>query len=150
MPISGIHARVRRARILFVDPNADALFASPSVATGEGFDVELARDGHEAIALAHVLTPSLIVLETQLPRLDGFEVIRRLKASSRTSAIPIVIVSGAEGEAFDERVAASGCSACLIKPCSIRGLLRLADILTMEGRRAEIARESVPLRATAS
>src|ERR1700677_5071739 len=108
MTKSGVFRRVFRATILFVDGDADTRFAYQSVAMAEGFGVELAADGKEAITLANVFLPDVIVLASRLPGIDGFEVARRLRASERTRGIPIVIVSSDNSEAVDAAVRESG------------------------------------------
>ena len=140
MPSSGIRVRNAPATVLFVDPDPDLLSAYQTNATNEGFAVALARDGHEALGMASIILPSVIVLETRLPHSDGFDLIERLRAGVRTKAIPVVIVSGEAGAEFEARVTASGCRGYLTKPCAIDGLLRVVRILAMS-RAPEDARE---------
>ena len=59
----------------------------------EGFEVALAADGEEALRQALELRPALILLDVMMPRLDGFEVCRRLRADVRTSHIPVIILT---------------------------------------------------------
>jgi CheY-like chemotaxis protein len=95
--VSGVCLRSPRpVTVLFVDDDADTRFAYRLVGTEGGLTVELAGDGLEAIAMADVLLPDVIVLDVGLarPGLDGFEVARRLRAAARTSTIPIVFLSG--------------------------------------------------------
>jgi CheY-like chemotaxis protein len=134
MTTSGIYARSSAVTALFVDADADSRLAYESVATSEGFDVELAGDGDEALALANMLLPNIIVLDIRLPGIDGFEVARRLRESDRTSAIPIVLVSGYKSKAVDAAVRESGCEGHLVKPFSARALLRLMDAITVRPR----------------
>jgi CheY-like chemotaxis protein len=122
---------------LFVDDDADARFAYRLIGTEEGMVVELARDGHEAIALAEVLLPDVIVLDVGLRSpdgIDGFEVARRLRASSRTGTIPIAFLSGHNGERDVAAMQASGCDGRLVKPCSADDLLGLINELAMSRR----------------
>ena len=134
MTTSGIYTRSSAVTVLFVDADADSRHAYESVAASEGFDVELAADGDEALALANMLLPNIIVLDVRLPGIDGFEVARRLRESDRTSAIPIVLVSGYKTKGIDAAVRESGCEGHLVKPCSARTLLRLMDALTVRPR----------------
>ena len=138
---SGIFARAsRRVTVLFVDDDADTRFAFQSFATGEGFYVEVAADGYEAIALANIVLPDVIVLDVWLlPSLDGLEVARRLRASPRTRAIPIAIVSADLGDEMRDAVRASGCEGHLAKPCSADELLGLLNELAMRTPRDEVA-----------
>jgi CheY-like chemotaxis protein len=134
---SGVCLRSSRpVTVLFVDDDADTRFAYQLVGTEEGLTVELAGDGLEAIAMAEVLLPDVIVLDVGLARsgLDGFEVARRLRAASRTSTIPIVFLSGYNGPADVEAIRASGCEGHLIKPCSTEALVGLVTNLAMTRR----------------
>jgi CheY-like chemotaxis protein len=127
----------RAVNVLFVDDDADTLFAYQLIATQADMTVELARDGHEAIALANVLSFDVIVLDVGLRSsdgFDGFELARRLRASSRTSTIPIVFLSGYDGPADVAKVQASGCEGHLVKPCSADALLGLVTDLALSRR----------------
>jgi CheY-like chemotaxis protein len=143
--ISGIRSSASRAiTILFVDDDTDTLFAYALVARDGGMAFEVARDGHEAIALANVLLPDVIVLDLglrSLDGLDGFEVTRRLRAHGPTSAIPIVIVSGYDGERDLAELRASGCDGHLVKPCSADALLELVSSLACEARDKTVAND---------
>ena len=59
----------------------------------EGFDVECASDGQEALDKAFAGRPALVLLDVMMPKIDGFEVCRRLRADARTSHIPVIILT---------------------------------------------------------
>jgi two-component system CheB/CheR fusion protein len=129
---SGICSASRAITVLFVDDDEDTRFAYRLIATEQGMDVEVAADCHEAIAVANVVLPDVIVLDLGLESadgLDGFEVARRLRATARTCGIPIVIVSGTTNARNDAQVRALGCDGFLVKPCSADGLLGLVTAL---------------------
>ncbi len=128
---SGVFSRVSRFTVLFVDDDSDTRFVYQSVAASEGFGVELAADGFEAITLANFLLPDVIVLDLHLPGLDGVEVARRLRASPRTSPIPIVIASADDTAEGDAAVRASGCEGHLVKPFSAASLVRLIRVVAL-------------------
>ncbi len=75
--------------ILVVDDRPDARYALVRTLTGAGYDVRETATGRDALRLAR-MAPDLIVLDIALQDMDGFEVCRRLKADTVTSAIPIV------------------------------------------------------------
>ena len=87
---------------------------------GAGHTVVVARDGVEGLELAHRLSPAAIVLDVLLPRLDGWELLARLKRDPATSGLPVVIVS-----MLDERGAgfALGAAEYLVKPVDRDALL---------------------------
>jgi len=127
----------RSVAVLFVDDDRDTLFAYELVATESGMGVQLAYDGHEAIALAGALLPDVIVLDLGLRSedgLNGLEVARRLRAGERTSSVPIVIVSGAVTARDIAAVQASGCDGHLVKPCSADDLVELVTSIGLRRR----------------
>jgi CheY-like chemotaxis protein len=140
---SGIRSSASPAvTVLFVDDDVDTLFAYALIAREAGMAVEVTRDGDEAIELATVLLPDVIVLDLglrSLDGLDGFEVTRRLRTRGSTSAIPIVIVSGYDGASVLAEVRATACNGYMVKPCSADALLDLICSLACEARDKAIA-----------
>jgi len=82
-----------------------------------GFVVTAATDGRAAIAQAQSANPDAIVLDLRMPDMDGWQVCAHLKSDSRTSRIPIVILTAAASPALGEEVERAKCAAFLIKPC---------------------------------
>ncbi|MGN6575010.1 MAG: response regulator, partial [Nocardioides sp.] len=85
-------------RLLVVDdePNIrELLSASLRFA---GFEVTAVGTGHEAVAAAASGQPDLVVLDVMLPDLDGFEVLRRVKADAGTAAVPVIILTALDSE----------------------------------------------------
>ncbi len=153
---SGTGPRASRAvTVLFVDDDADTRSGYRLVATEAGMHVELARDGHEAIALASALPPDVIVLDLGLRStdgLDGFEVARRLRADERTSSIPIIIVSGSSSVDDMAAMRGSGCAGHLLKPCAADDLVGLVTSVARSRRdqatsNGEAARATSPCEA---
>jgi len=87
---------------------------------GAGYHVEIARDGEEGLAKARQLRPNLLTLDLLLPKIDGWDLLIRLKGEPETRQIPVVIVSIMEqqGKGF-----ALGAADYLVKPVSREGLL---------------------------
>jgi len=103
-----------------VEDDAYAINLLTLYLNGAGFDVAVAHDGEEGLALARRLRPAAIMLDILLPRLDGWEVLARAKADSDLAAIPVIIVSMLDerGKGF-----ALGAADYLVKPVSREGLL---------------------------
>jgi CheY-like chemotaxis protein len=82
-----------------------------------GFRVVTAADGEQAVAVARAEGPAVILMDLEMPKVDGWEAIRQLRADPRTLEIPIVALTPeAFGEAPD-RARAVGANLCLTKPC---------------------------------
>lgn len=103
-------------RILVVEDHDDNLQILRDLLASTDYDMVEARDGEQALIAAARQPPDLILMDIQLPILDGYEVTRRLKADTALKAIPIIVVtsyalSGDEAKAF-----AAGCDAYVSKP----------------------------------
>ncbi len=92
---------------------------------GRGHTVLEAATGLEALTVATVARPDLILLDLHLPDAHGFDVAQRLRAESPTASIPILALTAYPGDLPAEALAKSGCTGCLMKPIS-RDLLREA------------------------
>ena len=94
-------------------------------------DVELhqAGDGVEALEVARRECPALVFLDLDMPRMDGIETCRRLRADPATSSATIVMVTAAHGDDIEHRADFAGADLFLTKPFSPLDLLRLVDRL---------------------
>ena len=99
----------------------------------EGFVVFTGADGRAAIDKASTLGPDIIVMDLAMPRVDGFEAIRKFRASSWTRRIPIIAISAVP--LSQEMALSAGCDAYLAKPLDpealwlqIRSMLRLSNM----------------------
>ena len=110
-------------RILVVEDTVNNRRILNDLLTNAGFEVIEAVDGEKGVAMAAECRPDLILMDIQLPLVDGYEATRRIKANPELRAIPIIAVtsyalSGDEGKARD-----AGCDAYVTKPYSPRQLL---------------------------
>jgi two-component system cell cycle response regulator len=80
-------------RILVVDDDADTAGLIEVHLRGEGYEVETASDGVEALERAIERRPDLALIAVMLPRMDGFEVVERLRANPRTSNMSIILLA---------------------------------------------------------
>jgi len=111
------------ATILLVEdnePNRDMLSRR---LRREGFQVEVAVDGEEGLNRTRADRPDLVLLDMSLPVLDGYEVARRLKASSDTSGIPVIALTAHAMTGDREKSLASGCDDYDTKPVELPRLL---------------------------
>jgi len=108
------------ALILVVEDNeANQLLAS-SVLEREGFRVELAGNAQEALEKLSITAPDLILMDVQMPGLDGLTLTRRLKADQKTAAIPIVALTALAMLGDRERTLDAGCAGYIPKPINTR------------------------------
>ena len=104
------------ADILIVDDDPDMLHALEVRLKASGYGVHCAEDGTGAISEARKHTPDLIVLDLGLPAGDGFVVLDILKTNTDLSSIPVIVLSGRDRRANEERVLNAGGRAFLQKP----------------------------------
>src|SRR5438034_2816866 len=103
-------------RILVVDDGAENREILVDLLGSEGYTVDTAVDGAEAVEKALASPPDLILMDVSMPRLTGFEACRRLKADERTHLVPIVLVTGLVAREDRIQGIAAGCDDFLTKP----------------------------------
>src|SRR5262245_21090634 len=108
-------------RILIVDDNRDILELVQRVLRIEGHDVVTARDGLEALQQDAATQPDLIVLDVNLPVLDGWEVCRRIKAQRK---VPVLLLTVRAERTDIENSRDAGADAHLLKPFDISAFLK--------------------------
>lgn len=111
------------ATILYVEDNDDNMFIVHRRLTLAGFDVTVARNGEEGVAMATDMRPDLIVMDLDLPVLNGWDATRRLKAQSATKAIPIIALTAHADPRHRTEALAAGCDEFEEKPVDFRGLV---------------------------
>ena len=104
-------------RILYVDDEDDIReVALMSLELDPGFDVTGCASGQEAIDVAPLLVPDLILLDVMMPRMDGPETLARLRADFRTAQIPVIFVTARTQAPEQVRLLALGARAVIAKP----------------------------------
>ena len=103
-------------RILIADDNEQNLYLSRFLLEQHGFNVMVARNGVQCLDLAQTELPDLILMDIQMPEMDGYEAIRQLRATPKVGAIPIVVVSSYAMANDRERALSLGCSGYIEKP----------------------------------
>ena len=110
------------SRILLVDDNADMREYVGRLLC-QHWHVDVASDGVEALALARHAVPSLVLTDVMMPRLDGFGLLRALRADLQTRSVPVLMLSARAGENSRLEGLAMGADDYLIKPFSARELI---------------------------
>jgi two-component system, cell cycle response regulator DivK len=117
-------------KILYVEDNEDNLYMLSNRLTRRGYEVVLARDGAEGIAMAGSEAPALILMDLSLPVIDGWEATRRLKAEALTRNIPVIALSAHAMAGDREKAIAAGCDDYDTKPVELPRLLeKIAALL---------------------
>lgn len=109
-------------RILIVDDNAINLKLAQIALGLEGYDVRTAADAIEAQNVLKGFEPRLILMDIQLPGIDGLDLTRRLRADPRTQDIRIVALTAYAMKGDEEKMLAAGCDGYIAKPIDTRGL----------------------------
>jgi CheY-like chemotaxis protein len=102
--------------VLVIEDNVQNMYMTTFLLEKSGFKVVQARDGQEGLARAAEVEPDLILLDIQLPLMDGYEVARRLKSNIQTGAIPLVAVTSYAMAGDREAVFRAGCEGYIEKP----------------------------------
>ena len=129
----GGHGTGVSAVILVVEDNALNLKLVRDVLTYAGYDVREARTAEEGIRLAVAQPPDLVLMDIDLPGIDGMEALRRLRDDPRTRLVPVAAVTALAMAADRERVMRAGFDGFLEKPISVRDLPAQVRRLLLHG-----------------
>jgi two-component system CheB/CheR fusion protein len=122
----------RTLRVLVVDDNRDAAEALAMLLGLMELDVRVANDGSEALRIAEVHRPELVLLDIGMPGMDGYEVARRLRSLPSTATARIVALSGYGQDADKTRSSQAGFDRHLVKPVAPETLEELVEALTRQ------------------
>jgi len=106
--------------ILIVEDNERNLKLLRDVLDYAGYDVRVARTGEDGVTLAASEPPDLVLMDLQLPGIDGMEALRRLRMSPQTAGIPVVAVTAQAMKHDRERALEAGFDGYIEKPISVR------------------------------
>ena len=91
------------------------------------FNVVEAGDGVRALKMMQETPPDIVVTDLALPKMDGFELVRRMRADERLRQVPVIALSGFSGSEFETRARAAGSNVVLQKPCLPDDLARAVE-----------------------
>ena len=122
-------ASVKREQrtVLLVEDDDNCLFLLKSALGSKGYRVVQAWDGKQALELARAEHPDLVLLDLQLPRLNGIGVITQLRNNLDFEALPIVIMTGHEPEKYRASAISAGCDDFILKPIDFDRLDAVLD-----------------------
>lgn len=117
------------ATILIVEDTPANMKLATVILENAGHAVLQAENAPDGIALARANAPDLVLMDIQLPGMDGMEAIRILKGDPTTRAIPVIALTSFVMKGEEEQIRASGCNAYLAKPYHYKELLGAIDTL---------------------
>lgn len=106
--------------ILIVDDNVTNLKLAKVLLTAEGYRVRTAADAEQALEVLAGFVPQLILMDIQLPGMDGLELTRRLKSNPTTRDVTVVALTAYAMKGDEEKALAAGCSGYISKPIDTR------------------------------
>lgn len=111
-----------RKKVLCVEDNAVNMILVERIVEAEGHELVKAEDGHTALSLLEDLVPDIILLDINLPGIDGLELARQFKANPRLAPVPLIATTAQVLVGDRERCLAAGCDDYMPKPLDIRKL----------------------------
>jgi chemosensory pili system protein ChpA (sensor histidine kinase/response regulator) len=133
-PGAAVHAGARNGAplIMIVDDSLTVRKVTSRLLLREGFDVVTAKDGIDALQVLVEQTPDVILLDIEMPRMDGFEFTKMMKGDPDNAHIPIIMITSRTAEKHRNRAAQLGVDLYLGKPYQEDDLLRnLRDMLSL-------------------
>ncbi len=117
-------------KILLVEDNPQNRYLVTFLLEKNGYEVVVAEDGEEAIGAVAEHVPDLILMDVQLPKLDGYEATRRIKSDARFAKIPLVALTAHSMKGDRGKAMAAGCDDYVTKPVDADQLIgRIRDLL---------------------
>lgn len=115
------------ATILVVEDNPDNMYVLDHLLTRKGYVVRQAVRGEEALAQIRQQQPALVLMDMQMPGMDGYAVVRELRQIPELATLPIIAVTANSMPGDREQTLAAGCTDYVAKPISPRELLQLVE-----------------------
>lgn len=122
------------ARILLVEDNEMNRDMLSRRLSKRGYEVLIAQDGGEGIAMAHSQSPDLILMDMSLPIVDGWEATRRIKSGVETRSIPVIALTAHAMAGDEEKARSAGCDDFDTKPVELPRLLTKIEALLQRPR----------------
>jgi len=120
--------------VLIVEDDPETRRFYSHVLERDGFAVDQAHNGHQALEKAFKSRPGLVLMDIALPGMDGIDLCRRLRADARTRGVPILAVTGYGDRHYPDRARLAGADQVLTKPCEPALLVAEARRLLQESQ----------------
>jgi two-component system cell cycle response regulator DivK len=109
-----------KMKILVAEDDTKNLILMNDILEFKGYHVVAATNGREAVEKAGEILPDLILMDMQMPVMDGFEAVKRLKADKRTQLIPVWALTSYAMPGDEKRILAIGCDGYITKPLDVK------------------------------
>ena len=116
-----------RKKVLIVEDNDLNMKLFNDLLVAHGYGTLQTRDGLEALALARLHHPDLILMDIQLPEVSGLQVTQGIKKDDDLSKIPIIAVTAFARKGDEEKIRDGGCEAYIAKPISVASFIRTVE-----------------------
>ena len=126
-----------KEKILIVEDNPLNMRLLKMVLRAENYTLLMATDGEEALDMAMREQPDLIIMDIQLPKMNGLEVTRKLRETPAFSHTPIIAITAYAMKGDRERIIESGCDAYLSKPINTRELPEMIAEMLLQQRKGK-------------
>jgi len=120
-------------KILLIDDEPELVAAVEIRLKANGYNVDFAYDGQAGMDKIKESKPDLILLDIVMPKLDGYEVCKKLKADPEAKDIPVIIFSASQRKGFEEKYRALGVENFIFKPFESRELLEMIKKVIAKG-----------------
>jgi two-component system cell cycle response regulator DivK len=120
------------ARVLIIEDNPANMRLTALLVSNAGHAVVCAVDAESGLALAHSDQPELILMDMQLPGMDGFAATAMLKKDPVTAAIPVIALTALAMKSDEANARAAGCDGYIAKPLNFRELYAVMDALLLK------------------
>ena len=117
--------RARAPKILIIDDDKTFMTMAASLLQSAGYKTVVAFDAMQGFMFAQREAPALIVLDLSMPAGNGMQVLQKVRHSSKTQNVPVIIVTGTGGPSVEADARAKGAAAVLRKPVDPKGLVEL-------------------------
>jgi CheY-like chemotaxis protein len=124
-----------RVRVLVIDDEVRDRELAGAILQTSGYEVHHAKSGAHGLEQASAAPPDVILLDVQMPGMDGFDVCRLLRRAPATRAIPVILITASDDPALNRKAYAVGAQACVPKP--LRGDALIATVRSV-GRAARL------------
>ena len=127
-----------KEKILIVEDNPPNMRLMEMTLRAKGYTLLRATDGEEALDMAIKNKPALIIMDIQLPKVNGLEVTKRLRQMPDFNHIPIIAVTAYAMRGNEERIIKAGCDAYLSKPINTHQLAEIVAKMLLQGQKDSI------------